>query len=147
MQRPFETGISMDDIKIGEILEPGTAEEQSRQESRVRDRFWATVKKAARSIPFMEDVVASYFCALDANTPMRVKGVLLAALAYFVLPFDLVPDFLVGIGFTDDVAVLMAAITAVKGSVTDGHRLAARKALADYGEPEEAVQEKPVIDA
>ncbi|TCD13874.1 YkvA family protein [Oricola cellulosilytica] len=121
----------MDDVKIGEILEPGTTDEQAGRERRVRARFWSTVKKAARAIPFMDEVVAAYFCALDPRTPSSVRGTLLAALAYFVLPLDFVPDFLLGIGFGDDLAVLMAAIAAVRGNITDAHRAAARDALAD----------------
>ncbi len=53
---------------------------------------------------------------------------------YFVLPFDAIPDMLAGIGFTDDMAVLMAALTAVRSHITPAHRLAARKALAEEGQ-------------
>lgn len=102
-------------------------------ESEVRAKFWRTAKKAARQIPFMEDVVAAYYCALDKETPLRVKGILLAALGYFVLPVDLIPDFIVGFGFTDDIAVLTAAITAVSNHITPAHRLAAKQAIADKG--------------
>ncbi|MEP9374601.1 YkvA family protein [Mesorhizobium sp. KR1-2] len=99
-------------------------------EKDVRDKFWRTARKAARHIPFMEDVVAAYYCALDKQTPLRAKGILLAALAYFVLPVDAIPDMIFGIGFTDDIAVLTAAIAAVRSNITPAHRLAAREALA-----------------
>jgi len=121
-----------DNVLIGEILEPGSERQQDRREKRVRKRFWATAKKAARAVPFMDEVVAAYFCALDPKTPPRVRGILLAALAYFVLPLDFIPDFLLGIGFGDDVAVLMAALNAVRSNITEAHRLAARRALADH---------------
>jgi uncharacterized membrane protein YkvA (DUF1232 family) len=100
-------------------------------ESEVREKFWRTAKKAARHIPFMEDVVAAYYCALDRNTPLRAKGILIAALGYFILPTDAIPDFVFGLGFTDDIAVLTAAITAVRAHITPAHRLAAREAIAD----------------
>ncbi|WP_315926312.1 YkvA family protein [Mesorhizobium sp. SP-1A] len=99
-------------------------------EGEIREKFWRTAKKAARQIPFMEDVVAAYYCALDRNTPLRAKGILLAALGYFILPVDAIPDVIFGIGFTDDIAVLTAAITAVRAHITPAHRLAAREALA-----------------
>ena len=70
-----------------EILGP----EDSREE-RIRERLWSTVKRAARSIPFIEEVVAAWYCALDPATPNRVRLTLLAALAYFVAPIDVVPD-------------------------------------------------------
>ncbi len=127
----------MDDVKIGEILEPGDDETRQDRESRVRREFWATVKRAARQVPFMEDVVASYYCALDQQTPTRVRGILLAALAYFVLPLDVMPDFLAFVGFSDDVAVLTAALAAIRAHITPAHYIAAREALADK-EPAEA---------
>jgi len=98
-------------------------------EANVREKFWHTAKRAARHVPFMDEVVAAYYCALDRRTPMRVKGTLIAALAYFVLPVDTIPDFILGFGFTDDIAVLTAAIAAVRSHITPAHRLAARQAL------------------
>lgn len=99
-------------------------------ESEVREKFWRKAKDAARHVPFMEEVVAGYYCALDKETPLRAKGILFGALAYFILPVDTIPDVLFGLGFTDDVAVLTAAITAVRAHMTPAHRLAAREALA-----------------
>lgn len=101
------------------------------QEQAVRDKFWRTVKRAAAQVPFMDEVVAGYYCAMDKNTPMRAKGVMLAALAYFVLPADTIPDVFFGIGFTDDIAVLTAALAAVRAHMKPAHRLAAREALQD----------------
>ncbi|HEY4193204.1 MAG TPA: YkvA family protein [Mesorhizobium sp.] len=100
-------------------------------ESEVRAKFWRTARKAARQIPFMEEVVAAYYCALDKKTPLRAKAILLAALGYFVLPADAIPDIIFGLGFTDDIAVLTAAITAVRAHITPAHRLAAKEAIAD----------------
>ena len=102
-------------------------------EREVRERFWRTARRAARQVPFMEDLVAAYYCALDSRTPLRAKGIMLAALAYFVLPADAIPDFIFGLGFTDDIAVLTAAITAIRAHLTPAHRAAARDALAKFG--------------
>ncbi|GIL01500.1 MAG: hypothetical protein BroJett030_13990 [Alphaproteobacteria bacterium] len=122
----------MDKVLIGEILDPEPGIERARRrERRVRSGFWRTVRLAARRIPFMEDVVASYYCALDPRTPARTRAVLIGALAYFVLPTDFVPDFIAGFGFTDDIAVLTAALAAVRGALNDAHYSAARRALAD----------------
>lgn len=118
-------------VPIAEILEPGDDDTRQDQEDRVRDAFWATVKRAARQVPFMEDVVAAYYCALDDQTPGRVRGILLAALAYFVLPLDGMPDFLAFVGFSDDIAVLAAALAAIRAHLTPAHYVAARAALAD----------------
>lgn len=98
-------------------------------QAEISQKFWQVTKRAARSVPFIDEVVAAYFCALDSKTPLRVKGILLAALGYFVLPADTIPDVFFGIGFTDDVAVLTAALAAVGRYVTPAHRDAAREAL------------------
>lgn len=117
--------------RITEILKPADAREETRREQRVRAGFWRTMRRAAGHVPFMEEVAAAYFAAFDPKTPMRVRGTLLAALAYFVLPLDMIPDFIVAFGFTDDLAVLTAAITAIRGHIKPAHREAARAALKD----------------
>lgn len=121
----------MDNVKIGEILLPGDEETQRRRETTVRAKFWPTLRKAARYVPFSRDLVAAFYCATDRNTPTRAKGVLLAALGYFVLPIDIIPDFLVIAGFTDDVAVLAAALKMISAHITDEHYAAADRALAE----------------
>lgn len=98
-------------------------------EKTVRNGFWKKLTRVAGRIPFAEDAAAAWFCTRDPKTPLRVKGTLLAALAYFVLPTDLVPDFIVGFGFTDDATVLMAAIGLISSHLTPDHRKAARNAL------------------
>ena len=120
----------IDDVKIGEILEPGDDETRRDQAGKVRKSFWDTVKRATRQVPFMEDVVAAYYCAFDLETPHRVRGILLAALAYFVMPVDFVPDILAFVGFSDDVAVLTAALAAIRAHLKPAHYAAARNALA-----------------
>lgn len=121
----------MDDVKIGEILLPGDEETQERQEAKVRNRFWPTFKKAARQIPFSRDLVAAYYCATDRETPFRVRGILLAALGYFIMPIDTLPDVLAVIGFTDDIAVLTTAIALINRHIKDRHYEAADSILAD----------------
>jgi uncharacterized membrane protein YkvA (DUF1232 family) len=101
----------------------------ARNDKTVREGFWRKMARVAGKIPFAEDAAAAWFCARDPKTPLRVKATLLAALAYFVLPADVVPDFVAGFGFTDDATVLMAAIGLVSSHLTPGHRAAARKAL------------------
>lgn len=123
----------MDPKRIREILRTAGTADDARREETVRAHFWRTTRRAARYVPFMEDVVSAYFAAMDSRTPLRVRGTMLAALAYFVMPADLIPDFVVGLGFTDDVAVLTAAIAAVQGHIRPTHRKAARKALAEDG--------------
>jgi uncharacterized membrane protein YkvA (DUF1232 family) len=95
----------------------------------VRRRFWTKLKKVAVRLPFMEDLLAAYYCAFDKETPRHVQAALLGAIAYFVLPFDFIPDMLPVLGFTDDAAVLATAIRLVAANITEDHRQAARTAL------------------
>lgn len=119
----------MDDIKYGEILMPGDPDTQEKQGEKVRKGFWPSFRRAVKFLPFGEDVVAAYYCVLDPTTPTRVRGILLAALAYFVSPFDFVPDFIAVIGFSDDLAVLTLAISSVRAHMKPEHYDKARAAL------------------
>lgn len=92
-------------------------------------RFWQKLKRVILRIPFAEDLVAAYYCAADPETPAYVRAVLLGAIAYFVLPVDMVPDILAGLGFTDDASVLAAAVAAVGRHLQPRHRTLAQKAL------------------
>jgi uncharacterized membrane protein YkvA (DUF1232 family) len=99
--------------------------------ARVKRGFWRKLKAVARHIPFAEDALAGYYCAFDPATPTRVRGVLIAALAYFVVPADMIPDFVPALGFTDDAAVILGTLQMVTAHIQPRHREAAQKALAD----------------
>ena len=102
-----------------------------RDEAKFGSDFMARLKRVAKRIPFAGDLLAAWFCARDPATPRRVRLTLLAALGYFVLPIDAIPDIMPLIGFTDDAAVIAAAIAAVAGSITIEHRERAKQALAE----------------
>src|SRR6201989_1056275 len=95
----------------------------------VRKRFWIKFKQVVAKLPFAEELLAAYYCAFDKETPRHVQAALLGAVAYFILPFDFVPDMLPVLGFTDDAAVLATAIRMVASHITDDHRQAARATL------------------
>ncbi|MBI1383313.1 MAG: DUF1232 domain-containing protein [Rhizobiales bacterium] len=95
----------------------------------VRDGFWRKLAGIAARLPFAEDLVAAYYCTMDPRTPTRVRMTLLSALAYFILPLDTLPDFIVGLGYTDDAAVLALAMRMVSEHIRPPHREAARSAL------------------
>ena len=97
----------------------------------VRDGFWPKMAKFFARIPFASEALAAYYCATDARTPKRVKGLLLAALAYFVMPVDLIPDLLPGLGFTDDMTVLATVIGLIRAHIRPEHRARAARALND----------------
>ncbi len=97
----------------------------------LRSEFWRKLAPIVARIPFAEDLLAAYYCAFDRATPGHVKAALVAAITYFVLPTDIIPDVLPIVGFTDDAAVLAAALKLVSDHMTPAHREAAKNKLAD----------------
>jgi uncharacterized membrane protein YkvA (DUF1232 family) len=102
-------------------------------EQRVLQGFWPKIRKVAAKIPFAAEALSIWYCARDDETPATAKGLLLAALAYFVMPIDAIPDVLAGIGFTDDAAVFAALLAVVGRHVKPRHRQAAREFLDRQG--------------
>jgi uncharacterized membrane protein YkvA (DUF1232 family) len=98
-------------------------------EQELRRSFWRKLKGLTARLPFVEDLIAAHYCAFDRATPLHVKAALVGALAYFVLPADIIPDVLPVIGYTDDAAVLAAALKLVASHITPDHREAARRTL------------------
>lgn len=97
---------------------------------RVWHEFWAKAKRLTARVPFAEDLLAAYYCAFDQNTPRHVQVTLIGALAYFVMPFDSIPDVLPFFGYTDDAAVLATALRLVASHIRPEHREVAQRALA-----------------
>jgi uncharacterized membrane protein YkvA (DUF1232 family) len=99
-------------------------------EDDVQRGFWRKLQSLAAHLPIAEDLIAAHYCAFDRQTPLQVKAVLLGALAYFVLPTDVIRDYLPVIGYTDAAAVLAAAVKLVASHITVDHREAALRMLA-----------------
>jgi uncharacterized membrane protein YkvA (DUF1232 family) len=107
-----------------------SAQRIAADEEELKRRFWRKLRALAARLPFAEDLIAAHYCAFDRQTPLRVKAALVGALAYFVLPADVIPDVLPLIGYADDAAVLAAAIRLVASHITPDHREAARRTLS-----------------
>jgi uncharacterized membrane protein YkvA (DUF1232 family) len=116
----------MNDLIIRPNLDPSIVAERERI---VEDGFWTKVRRTAGKVPFLEDAVAGYFCAIDPASPAKVKASILAALAYFVVPTDLVPDFIAGLGYSDDAAVLYGVLKLVHHHITPAHKTRAGDVL------------------
>jgi uncharacterized membrane protein YkvA (DUF1232 family) len=99
-------------------------------EQRVSRGFWPKIRKVAAKVPFAADALSLWWCARDPTTPAAAKGMMFAALAYFVLPTDAIPDVLPAIGFTDDAAVIAALIAIVGKNLKPRHKDEAKTFLA-----------------
>jgi uncharacterized membrane protein YkvA (DUF1232 family) len=107
---------------------------KAEDEALVRRRFWRKCRRVAARLPFAQDLLAAYYCAFDRSTPLYVKTALIGTLAYFVLPADVVPDFLPALGYADDAASLAATLRLVASHILPEHRDAAAQALARLAE-------------
>lgn len=95
---------------------------------KILSEFPGKLSEVSGKITFATQATAMYYAVRDPKTSMKVKALLGAALAYFIMPFDLIPDWIVGFGFTDDLAVVMMVLRQVAGSVTQEHyELAGRR--------------------
>jgi uncharacterized membrane protein YkvA (DUF1232 family) len=98
-------------------------------EVRVQKGFWPKIRRTAARIPFARQVISVYYSARDPETPPAAKGIMLGALAYFVMPIDAIPDIFAGIGFTDDAAVIAALVATVGAHIRQRHKDQAEAAL------------------
>ena len=115
----------------GKALQPAVVRVN---EEKVEKGFWPKLRRVAAKIPFAADALSLWYCVKDEDTPLAAKGLIFAALAYFVLPLDAIPDVVVGLGFTDDAAVIAAVLAVVGRNVKPAHRQAAKDALARMAE-------------
>ncbi len=122
----YETPV--EEIELLNLPVPMTAQD-AENERTVRRDFWRKLVAVLGRIPFVEDLLTAYFCTRDPATPGWVRAILVGALAYFVLPADMIPDLLPGVGFSDDAAVLLSALQAVASPIRPRHRAAAKRVL------------------
>jgi uncharacterized membrane protein YkvA (DUF1232 family) len=114
---------------VGKAIVPYDPIKLRRDQAKVERKFWAKLRKYIRQVPFVGDLIAAYYCAVDPVTPLHVKAVLFGALAYFIMPIDLIPDVIAWVGFTDDAAVLYAALRTIAPHIKDHHRQQAKAAI------------------
>jgi uncharacterized membrane protein YkvA (DUF1232 family) len=124
-KRAVGTMGAMETINLSRALIPAAG-----QERLVRNRFWDKVRETLGRVPFLDRALAAYYAAIDPATPSHVKAILFAALAYFVMPADMIPDFIAGFGYSDDAAVLLAVMRTLSPHIGEAHIARARDFLA-----------------
>lgn len=127
-------GMSPDDaLNPKKALVPAV---QKVNEMRVRRGFWPKMRRTAARIPFAGQALAAWYATQDPKTPLAAKGIMLGALAYFVMPVDAIPDVFAGIGFTDDAAVIAAVLATLGAHLKPRHHDQAAQALKRLREEE-----------
>ena len=104
---------------LKELLEDNSYDENV---AIVEDGFEEKIKGNLARLPFLRDAVALYFCAIDSQVPVGKKIMAFAALAYFIMPIDAIPDAIPIAGFTDDAAMIAGAVAALDSVVTQEHK-------------------------
>lgn len=96
--------------------------------------LWNKIKKYAKIAgkELIEKVLWLYYAMQRPDCPAWAKAVIIGALAYFILPTDAIPDVLPGIGYTDDLAVVMAALGTVSIYVDKEVKRKAKEKLSDW---------------
>ena len=112
------------EIEPGRALVPAV---MKLNEKRVDEGFWPKIRRVAAKVPFAKEALSVWYCAKDDETPLAAKGMMLAALAYFVMPVDAIPDVIAGLGYTDDAAVFTALMAIVGRNLKPKHKAAAKR--------------------
>ena len=82
--------------------------------------FWAKIKRASKcgGDKLLYYAYLLYYLLISREVSVKSKGIICGALGYFILPTDIIPDFIMALGFTDDLAVLLLAYKTIKSSIT-----------------------------
>ncbi len=86
-------------------------------------KFWAKIKSASSGIGKATalKILTLYYCMLDKKTPLAIKISIIACIVYFINPLDAVSDFIVGLGYADDLSVIIGTMNLVDIYITDEH--------------------------
>lgn len=84
------------------------------------DRFWRKIKRLGKKVggEILRPILLLYFLLQDSRVPFKNKAYIIGALGYFIMPIDLIPDFISVIGFTDDIAVMTLLLKELKDHIT-----------------------------
>jgi len=96
--------------------------------------FWEKVKAIAKKAgaKLIYAALKLYYAAQAPQTPPWAKAIIYGALGYLILPIDVLPDVLPGIGFTDDLAMIAAALAVTASNITDDVKLKARGKMSEW---------------
>jgi len=113
-------------------------DKERRTTSSRRSDFWRRLRRLLRRIPLIDRTLAAYYCARDPETPLYARFALLGAVAYFIMPFDLIPDFIPVVAHIDDAAVMLLALRMVGHKIKPEHQARAQLTLDRWAGPADA---------
>jgi uncharacterized membrane protein YkvA (DUF1232 family) len=78
-------------------------------------------------------VLLLYYSLQSDTVTLKEKALIIGALGYFILPVDLVPDFIIGLGYGDDAAALVAVVKMLE-NLNDDIKSQAKNKLREWFE-------------
>ena len=96
--------------------------------------LWNKIKKHYKNVnkKLIKLGITLFYTLRDDDTPKWAKTIILGALGYFILPIDLIPDFVPITGFTDDFAAIIVALGSVVLHIKDEHKEKANAILEKF---------------
>lgn len=96
--------------------------------------LWEKVKKGGKKAgaSVVYTVLLLYYVMQKPDVPLKSKAVIIGALGYFIMPFDAIPDVAAGIGYTDDLAALGAALLQVAIYIDQDIKDQAKSKMRDW---------------
>lgn len=83
--------------------------------------LWQKIGKFGKSIgaTVLYPVFLLFNLLKSGDINLKEKAMIIGTLGYFILPLDLLPDAIVGVGYSDDVVALTATVTALASCITE----------------------------
>jgi uncharacterized membrane protein YkvA (DUF1232 family) len=79
-------------------------------------KFWDKAKSVGKNV--LKPAMLLYYVMKSSDVPFATKTKIIGALGYFILPLDLVPDFIPVAGYADDTAALWAVVKECQAYIT-----------------------------
>lgn len=130
--------VNFEDEEVEELkVEAGNMEQEDiRKHGKYysNDKLWEKIRKfskrAGSSVIYA--VLLLYFTLQKPEIPLKVKATIAGALGYFILPIDLIPDVALGVGYIDDLSLVMVALVQVAMYIDEDIKNQAKDKLKDW---------------
>ena len=107
--------------------------------------LWEKIKKFSKSagVKVVYAVLLLYYAMKDSSVSIKTKLLIAAALGYFILPADAIFDLTPIIGYSDDLGVLLFALTQISGVISTEVKENARNKINEWFNE---IDEKEIIE-
>ncbi len=121
------------------VIDPEIVTEEQYRRAFSEKAFWGKLKRTGRKLgrEGVRQALRLFYVLRRKDLPGKTRAIILGALGYFILPTDLMPDFLPIIGFTDDLGLLVAAFAAASQYMDADVKAKADSKLEEWLGPEE----------